>query len=246
MNSIMKKFKSIYIVYLCIGLLSASLVGCQKEEGVQILPERNYVLVWSDEFDGSAGELVDSSNWSYDIGRGVDGWGNQELQFYRDVADNVSLDGEGNLAITARNTPFGGAPFTSGRVKTKGLVSAQYGRIEARVKLPYGPGMWPAVWMLGSNIDNVGWPQCGESTFGIPRTRALWPMVVCGPGYSGGESIGSPFSSDKEFRNLPLSGVKTLNTMSFVFAIKRAPEDVDGEWVFNQPFRANVAVGGTL
>ena len=57
----MKKFKSIYIVYVCIGLLSASLVGCQKEEGVQILPERNYVLVWSDEFDGAAGELVDSS-----------------------------------------------------------------------------------------------------------------------------------------------------------------------------------------
>ena len=80
--------------------------GLSKEEGVQILPERNYVLVWSDEFDGSAGELVDSSNWSYDIGRGVDGWGNQELQFYRDVADNVSLDGEGNLAITARNTPL--------------------------------------------------------------------------------------------------------------------------------------------
>ena len=76
-----EKFKSIYIVYLCIGLSSASLVGCQKEEGVQILPERNYVLVWSDEFDGPAGELVDSSNWSYDIGRGVDGWEIKNFNF---------------------------------------------------------------------------------------------------------------------------------------------------------------------
>lgn len=257
MNSIMKKFKSIYIVYVCIGLLSASLVGCQKEEGVQILPERNYVLVWSDEFDGAAGELVDSSNWSYDIGRGVDGWGNQELQFYRDIADNVSLDGEGNLAITARNTPFGGAPFTSGRVKTKDLVSAQYGRIEARVKLPYGPGLWPAFWMLGSNIDNVGWPQCGE--IDILEYRGQEPFVtygsVHGPGYSGGESIGSPYylsndRFDKEFHVFAIEWGKNFIEY-YVDGIRYqtvTPDDVDGEWVFNQPFYVlfNVAVGGTF
>jgi len=120
-------------------------------------------LKWSDEFNMSAGSKPDAAKWAYDLGAG--GWGNNELETYTSDAANASVvydpdatDGRA-LAITAIKTSSG---YTSARIKTQGLFSTTCGRIEARLKLPKGKGIWPAFWMLGDNITSVGWPKCGE------------------------------------------------------------------------------------
>ncbi len=125
---------------------------------------KNYTLVWHDEFDGPNGSPPDPKKWTYDLGGG--GWGNQELESYTNRAENAHIE-NGNLVITARKENFEGSDhiareFTSARLKTQGLFSQTYGRFEARIKIPSGQGMWPAFWMLGDNISSVGWPKCGE------------------------------------------------------------------------------------
>ncbi len=113
-------------------------------------------LVWEDEFDGNS---LNSSNWSYEIGRGQNGWGNNELQYYR--RENTSLQ-DGNLIITAKRENFEGAEYTSSRLVTLNKQDFRYGRIDIRAVMPRGQGLWPALWMLGSNFPEVGWPRCGE------------------------------------------------------------------------------------
>jgi beta-glucanase (GH16 family) len=113
-----------------------------------------YQLVWSDEFNGTA---IDTANWVFETGGG--GWGNNELEYYQ--AANATVD-SGNLKITAKKESVGGEPYTSARMTTQGKEAPTYGRIEARIKLPLGAGMWPAFWMLGANIQTVPWPGCGE------------------------------------------------------------------------------------
>ncbi|MEY3051426.1 MAG: hypothetical protein RLY31_1211 [Bacteroidota bacterium] len=115
-----------------------------------------YSMVWQDEFDGDA---IDPANWTYDIGNS--GWGNNEWQYYTDRPENAFLS-DGKLVIEARKENFGGANYTSARMKTEGLQEFQYGRIDIRAKLPLGQGIWPALWMLGHNIGTIGWPKCGE------------------------------------------------------------------------------------
>lgn len=119
------------------------------------LSAQTYNLVWSDEFDGAS---INTSNWGYDTGGG--GWGNGELQTYTSSASNSYIS-NGSLVIKAINNS---GSYTSARLKTQGKKFWQYGKIEARIKLPYGKGIWPAFWMLGTNITapGVGWPKCGE------------------------------------------------------------------------------------
>jgi beta-glucanase (GH16 family) len=113
-------------------------------------------LVWADEFDGTA---LNSDFWSFETGNGTNGWGNNELQFYR--TQNTSIQ-DGHLVITAKKEPFGGKEYTSSRIITKSKKEFRYGRVDIRAALPKGQGIWPALWMLGSNFDTVSWPACGE------------------------------------------------------------------------------------
>ncbi len=115
-------------------------------------------LVWSEEFGGSA---LNEVTWNYDIGFGNSGWGNNELQYYRSGTSNLVI-ADGKASFIAKQENFGSAQYTSARIQSKGKYDVQYGRIEARIKVPMGQGIWPAFWMLGSNIDAVGWPECGE------------------------------------------------------------------------------------
>ncbi len=115
-------------------------------------------LVWSEEFGGSA---LNEETWNYDIGFGNSGWGNNELQYYRSGTSNLVI-ADGKASFIAKQENFGSAQYTSARIQSKGKYDVQYGRIEARIKVPMGQGIWPAFWMLGSNIDAVGWPECGE------------------------------------------------------------------------------------
>lgn len=224
--------------------------GCSDDEE----PATNYGLIWQDNFEGPAGQLPDPEKWQFDIGTD---WGNNQLEYDTNRPENVSLDGQGNLAITAREEEYSGQSYTGGRIKTKDLFEQERGRFEARIKLPIGQGIWPAFWMLGHDIDDVSWPQCGE--IDIMEYRGQEPRVlvgsVHGPGYAGSN---------------PISQEHTLAQGGFhlgfhVFAIEWDNEGirwfVDGfnyhtvtpadipagtDWVFDHPFfmLLNVAVGG--
>ncbi|MDP1677230.1 MAG: family 16 glycosylhydrolase [Bacteroidota bacterium] len=115
-------------------------------------------LVWSDEFDSGS---VNSANWKFEIGNGSSGWGNNELEYYTNRTDNAVIN-NGSLLIIAKKESYSGKSYTSARLKSQDLKSFTYGKIEARIKLPLGKGLWPAFWMLGNSITTVGWPKCGE------------------------------------------------------------------------------------
>jgi len=221
------------------------------------------VPFWSDEFEGPAGTSFDRSKWTADTGG--NGFGNQERQFYTTLAENVALDGNGNLVITARAEPqpsayacwYGSCRYTSARLKTKGLFARTYGRFEARIRVPRGQGIWPAFWMLGTDIDAVGWPACGEIDImeHIGREPAIAYGTLHGPGYSGAQGIS---------RGERLAGGNYADDFH-IFAVSWRPNEIrwfiDGrqyhgltpadlpagaKWVFDHPFflLLNLAVGG--
>src|SRR5215471_9356970 len=163
-------------------------------------PATGWKLVWSDEFNGKAGSLPDPKNWNYDLGGG--GWGNQEAEVYTNSPDNVFQDGKGNLVIRAIRDASG--KYSSARLQTGSPGASthtadgnwQYGRIEARMKLPFGKGVWPAFWMLGENFGSAGWPACGEvdimENFGTFQNNvSINNGTAHGPGYSGSTALGS-------------------------------------------------------
>jgi beta-glucanase (GH16 family) len=214
-----------------------------------------WTLMWSDEFDGAQGGAADSSNWTYDVGNG--GWGNNELEYYRRDNANAALDGNGDLVITAKAEAYGGSNYTSARLKTAGKITWTYGRIEARMKLPAGQGMWPAFWMLGDDIGRAGWPACGEVDImeNLGREPFTAHGTMHGPGYSGAAGPTAPYT---------LPGGGKFADGFHVFAIEwelnvirwyvdgnlystKTPAAIAGNtWVFDHPFFIilNVAVGG--
>ncbi len=213
-------------------------------------------LVMQDEFDTKG--APNSSIWGYDIGTGNSdtggGWGNNELQFYTDRTENVKVE-NGYLLITAKKESYNGSSYTSARLTTKGLFEQEYGRFEARIRLPYGQGIWPAFWLLGANIDEVGWPQCGE--IDIMEYRGQEPTKVLGtvhgPGYAGGQSISKSYSlvNDRFDTGFHIFGIEwgpeyVNYYVDDVLYNQITPADVTGEWVFNKPFYIiiNLAVGG--
>ncbi|TGD82963.1 carbohydrate-binding protein [Hymenobacter wooponensis] len=137
----MKKF-----LLTTLGAAALALLGHHKADA------QTYQQVWADEFNTGI-----SSSWVFETGGG--GWGNNEKQYYQRANATVV---NGILQITAKKENVGGMPYTSSRMKTQGLKEFKYGKIEARMKLPLGQGLWPAFWMLGSNINTVSWPACGE------------------------------------------------------------------------------------
>jgi beta-glucanase (GH16 family) len=206
----------------------------------------------SDEF--SVNGAPDSNLWSYNIGTGTDGWGNNELQYYTDRPINIKVE-NGLLKITARREQYMGEAFTSARILSKGKFETKYGRLEARIKLPRGKGLWPAFWMLGSNSDTAIWPQCGEidimEYLGNSPTKVFG--TVHGPGYSAGNAITKTFTLpnsrfDTDFHVFGIEwGENYINYyVDDALYNQITPFDVTGDWVFNQPFYIilNMAVGG--
>ena len=148
-------------------------VGFGSVPAVQNVGGTNYQLVWSDEFDGSS---LNPANWTAEIGTGVNGWGNNEAQYYTDRPENLRVE-NGRLVIQAIKENYQGSSWTSARIKPQDKRPFKYGKIEFRAKLPTGQGPWPAAWLLGANISTVGWPACGEidvmewrGTFGQANT----------------------------------------------------------------------------
>lgn len=209
-------------------------------------------LAWSDEFNGPRGTLPDPARWTYDLGAG--GWGNHELETYTNSADNASLDGDGHLVIRAIRS---GSAYTSARLKTKSRFEFQYGRVEARIKVPYGQGIWPAFWMLGNDIDSNGWPRCGEVDImeNIGKEPGTVHGTVHGPGYSGGAGRGAPFNlrPGRFADDFHLYAIEwSPNSIDFFvdnqryFVITPANLPDGTRWVFDHPFflLLNLAVGG--
>jgi beta-glucanase (GH16 family) len=168
---------------LCALGFVAATAACAKN------PARlEWALTWQDEFDGPAGQLPDPSRWVFDVGTD---WGNAQLEYDTARPENVSLDGAGHLAITARRESYLGCEYTSGRINTRGKFQQAGGRFEARMRMPRGRGLWPAFWLLGANIGAVNWPACGE--IDILEYRGQEPRVVHGSlhgtGYSGGNAV---------------------------------------------------------
>lgn len=217
-------------------------------------------LAWSDEFDGPSGSPVDSAKWSFDIGGS--GWGNNELQSYTNRTANADLEG-GFLVIKALKEDFTGPDgnprhYTSARLLTRNKFTQAYGRFEARIKIPYGQGIWPAFWMLGDDLDTAGWPNCGEIDImeNIGREPSIVHGTLHGPGYSGANGVTASY---------PLPPSQKFSDDYHTFAVEwepnvvrfyvdgllyktRTPADLPAgkAWVFNHPFFIilNVAVGG--
>jgi beta-glucanase (GH16 family) len=219
-------------------------------------------LIWHDEFKGPAGSRPDPAKWVYDVGNGDTnpGWGNNELERYSSSTENVFQDGFGHLVIRANRTLDG--TFTSGRIKTQGRFSFIYGRIEARIKVPYAQGIWPTFWMLGAKFPEIPWPISGEidimENFGAGNHDAgANHGTLHGPGYAGAGLTAEYHLPDN----------KTVSDDFHIFSIEWsknavkyfvdgncyatfAPENLPSgaAWVFNDtPFflLLNVAVGGS-
>ncbi|MEQ8713325.1 MAG: glycoside hydrolase family 16 protein [Cyclobacteriaceae bacterium] len=240
----MMKIRNLFLLVMISGIA----LSCDNAEELN----RSYTLEWEDDFEGPAGELPNPNDWNYDLGGG--GFGNNELQVYTNNPENVSKDGNGNLVITAiRN----GNNFTSARIKTQDKFERTYGRFEARLKTPYGPGVWPAFWLLGDGVDDpaIGWPQTGE--IDIMELRGQEPSKIAGSVHGPGYSAGNAVTSDFELENA------RFDTEYHVFAVDWGPDfidffvddnlyqritpgDVPGEWVFDHNFFIifNIAVGG--
>ncbi|MDP4599893.1 MAG: glycoside hydrolase family 16 protein [Polaribacter sp.] len=215
-------------------------------------------IVWADEFtiDGTP----DSSKWNFDIGTGQNGWGNNELQYYTDRLQNIEVK-NGMLHIKAVKEAYLGASYTSAKITTKGVFEQKYGRYEAKIKLPWGQGLWPAFWLLGDDSNgSVIWPQIGE--IDIMEYRGQQPTIVHGsihgPGYSAGEAITKSYSlpNDRFDTDFHIFGIEWgPNYINYyvddVLYNQITPSSLPAgaEWVFNDNnfyIILNLAVGGSF
>jgi len=217
-----------------------------------------WTLVWSDEFNGSDGSLPDPSKWNMETGGG--GWGNNELETYTARPQNAQVQ-NGNLAITAMKEAYTGTDgiprqYTSARINTAGLFEQQYGRFEARIKIPQGQGLWPAFWMLGNNIGQVGWPASGEIDImeNIGKEPSIVHGSMHGPGYSGANALTAAYTlpSGKFADDFHVFAIE-WEPLAVRFYVDgnpyatQTPPDLNGKtWVYDHPFFIvlNVAVGG--
>ncbi|MYW47183.1 family 16 glycosylhydrolase [Streptomyces sp. SID161] len=244
-----------------LAVLSAALVGTAAvgpARAQTAAPAAAAVTTFSDTFDGAAGSAVDGSKWTLETGDNVN---NHERQYYTSGTKNAALDGQGHLVITARKENpagyqcwYGSCQYTSARLNTAGKLNAQYGHVEARMKIPRGQGMWPAFWMLGTPVN---WPDSGE--IDVMENVGFEPSTVHGtihgPGYSGSGGIGAGYSLPNgqafadAFHTFAVDWAPDSITWSVDGNVyqRRTPADLGGKtWVFNKPFFLilNLAVGG--
>lgn len=210
-----------------------------------------YTLAWSDEFSGSS---ISTTNWDFENGNN-NGWGNHELENYTDRINNAFVS-QGKLIIEARQENFNGNNYTSARMITKGKQSFKFGRIDIRAKLPKGKGIWPALWMLGDNIDAAGWPACGEidimELLGH-ETNKMYGTLHWGATPAAHASKGSSYTLptggfDDKFHVFSMvwmqDTIKLLVDDQPYFTLNSI--DVGGNYPFNDKFFFifNIAVGG--
>jgi beta-glucanase (GH16 family) len=216
-----------------------------------------WTLTWSDEFNGADGTAADPTKWVHETGGS--GWGNDELEYYTDGTQNAIIQG-GALVITATTEgasqyqcSYGTCQYTSARLKTAGMFSQQYGRFEARVQMPTGQGLWPAVWMLGDNIDTVSWPACGEIDFmeTIGSDISTNHGSLHAPSYNPTGTVSLPNSATfaQDFHTFAVewsAGTVAFYVDDQLYETQNESDMTGGTWEFDHPFFLvmNTAVGG--
>jgi beta-glucanase (GH16 family) len=252
---------------VCALLLALSGAAAGAQASRARVNTKKWTLAWSDEFDGAAGRGVDAANWRIDTADGCAngncGWGNDEKEYYSRSRRNLALDGRGHLMIVARRAPahlgcyYGPCRYTSAKITTRGKVEARPGRVEARIKLSAGQGLWPAFWLLGADFPETPWPDCGELDIMENHGSNLQSTssAIHGPGYFGN----TPFvhadtlmhgSFADRFHTFAVEW-DSLRVRFFVdgsphYTVERSEVEQHGRWVFDQPFFVilNLAVGG--
>jgi len=251
--------------WLASALVAGAAVACAASEPGP--PSGQWVQVWSDEFTGPAGAGIDTTIWRYDTADGCSqsncGWGNNEKEYYSKSTANIALNGQGQLQIVARVAPaglscyYGACRYTSAKITTHGKVWVSPGRVEARIKLAPGQGLWPATWLLGKSIETVGWPAGGEldvmENHGSDITTTS--SAVHGPGYSGNTPFAHGLARgtlDPGFHRYAVEW-DSLHIQFFLdntvhYVVSKTDVQQYGNWVFDQPFYLvlNLAVGGNF
>jgi len=252
--------KNLFLVFIAGSFLTNFQSETSAQENIQLTLETNSIdeavkieptLVWSDEFDGTTLNL---DNWSYELGDGCPnlcGWGNNELQEYTD--DNHRLE-DGMLIISAKKGS--NSNYTSTRIKTKGKQEFQYGRIEARVKVPSGAGMWPAFWALGNDIETNSWPNCGEIDiveYVGKNPGQIFTSVHTPSSY--GNTVNSMITNvpnvEDDFHNYAVEWNENFidfffdDTRVYTYSVQTKNQNT---WPFNKPFFLiiNLAIGGNF
>ncbi len=251
----MRSGRSCGALFCLMAVFAPLLAGDAQVNSRTVASSDGWRLVWGDDFNQPNGASPAAAKWGYDVGG--NGWGNNELEFYTSRTNNSWIE-DGQLVIEARREDFERRNFTSARLLTRGKGAWTYGRFEARIKLPRGQGVWPAFWLLGTNISLVNWPACGEIDImeNIGKEPDTVHGTVHGPGYSGGKGIGAP---------VKLPSRAAISDEFHVFAVECEPDRITwflddrpyfkvtpanlpkgARWVFNQPkfLLLNLAVGG--
>ncbi len=230
-----------------VNVIAKSASGQTISKSIQVTVTVVSSVFWSDEFNTDG--APDPAKWGYELGAG--GWGNSELQYYTGRPENSIVQG-GVLKIKLLKENYSGSSYTSARLLSKGKFAFTYGKVEISAKLPAGGGTWPALWMLGSNISNAGWPDCGEIDIMEHKGNELNKIygTLHYPGHSGGNGNGAT----KVISNATTAFHKYTLDWSAA-AIKLYVDDVLFHTVansnavpFNQDFflLMNVAMGGTF
>ncbi len=230
--------KNKYLLVILTLVLAVGLMGIPTAKAA-------YTLVWSDEFDGSS---VNLNNWTFETGG--HGWGNNELQYYTNGL-NATVSG-GILTITARRENYENRQYTSTRMITRGKREFRYGRIEARIQIPTGKGLWPAFWTLGANFGSVGWPRCGEIDImehvnTETRTHGYihWDAGSGHASYGGTANVSNPTAWHVYAIEWDASGIRwSVDGVTFVEA--NILNNINGTEEFHLPhfMLLNLAVGG--
>jgi glycosyl hydrolase family 16 len=248
-----EKGTNTYTIYVYAYSTTGDSINVSQEVTIFVTPDSFSTLIFSDEFD-VAGSL-DSSKWNYDIGKGNNGWGNGESQYYTNRTDNVIIE-DGFLKIIAKKETYQGSEYTSTRIKTQGKFDFTYGKVEVRAKLPEGGGTWPAIWMLGSNITTVGWPACGETDImeHVGNNQGTVQSAMHTPSSYGNTVNKGAIYEDDVSTTFHVYAVKwTSEKMEFsmddeVFYIYNPSTKNNTTWPFdaNQFIILNVAMGGSF
>ena len=247
-------------IFLLYALITSLAITAASQTAPAPSKTEGWTLTWSDEFNGPDGSAVDRSKWVFETGG--NGWGNQELEYYTDRVENASIH-NGNLVIMAMSEKFTGPDgvtrnYTSARLKTLGKFSQAYGRFEARIRIPFGQGLWPAFWLLGDDFPKLGWPACGEIDImeNIGKEPAMIHGSIHGPGYTGGTGLEAPYTLPAKQRFADDFHIFAIewdpDSVSFYvdqdLYVRRTRADLQPgwKWVFDKPYFVilNLAVGG--
>ena len=259
-NEPLKSFLFINAIFLLLLVSCASSEEGEDEnlvpvaQGISLNEQDKIGLVWSEEFETNS---LDNSTWEHDLGDGsafgIPGWGNQEVQTYTASSKNLKI-ANGFLTITAIKENLDGKSYTSARIKSQNKFSFKHGQLKVRAKFPQSKGTWPAVWLMGANLDAVGWPNCGEIDLieqnGQEKNKILgtvhWKNTADNTNakFSDEITVANVGADFKEYRL-----IWNENTIKmYLESVKYFDINLNESLPFNQEFflLLNVAMGGSL